>query len=47
MGRIAPRMRRCRRVIRGNGMDEEIAGKAMDIIDEAIGETEGELGYNK
>ena len=26
-------------------MDEEIAGKAMDIIDEAIGETEKELGY--
>jgi 4-aminobutyrate aminotransferase-like enzyme len=28
-------------------MDEEIAGKAMDIIDEAIGETETELGYRK
>jgi len=26
-------------------MDEEIARKAMDIIDEAIGETEAELGY--
>lgn len=26
-------------------MDEEIAGKAMDIIDEAIGETAGELGF--
>jgi 4-aminobutyrate aminotransferase-like enzyme len=28
-------------------MDEEVAGKAMDIIDEAIGETEAELGYRK
>ncbi len=27
-------------------MDEETAAKAMDIIDEAIGETERELGYN-
>ena len=27
-------------------MDEEIAGKAMDIIDAAIGETEAELGYS-
>ncbi len=26
-------------------MDEKIAGKAMDIIDEAIGETEAELGF--
>jgi 4-aminobutyrate aminotransferase-like enzyme len=26
-------------------MDEAIAGKAMDLIDEAIGETETELGY--
>ena len=26
-------------------MDEEVAGKAMDIIDEAIGETAAELGY--
>ena len=26
-------------------MDEETAGKAMDLIDEAIGETEQELGY--
>ena len=26
-------------------MDEEIAAKAMDLIDEAIGETEKELGY--
>ena len=26
-------------------MDEAIAGKAMDIIDEAIGETEAELGH--
>ena len=28
-------------------MDEDIAGKAMDIIDEAIGETERELGYTQ
>jgi len=27
-------------------MDEEIAGKGMDIVDEAIFETERELGYN-
>jgi len=26
-------------------MDEEIAGKAMDIIEESVGETEKELGY--
>ena len=26
-------------------MDEEVAGKAMDIIDEAIGEAEDALGY--
>ena len=26
-------------------MDEEIAGKGLDMIDEAIGETEKELGY--
>jgi len=26
-------------------MDEEIAGKAMDIIEESVGETEQELGY--
>ena len=28
-------------------MDKEIAAKGMDIIDEAIGETEKELGYAK
>lgn len=27
-------------------MDERVAGKAMDIIDEAIGETEAQLGYS-
>ena len=26
-------------------MDEEVAAKGMDIVDEAIGETEKELGY--
>jgi len=26
-------------------MDEEVAGKGTDILDEAIGETEAQLGY--